>query len=119
MPLARFDHDAVQQTLANLIDNAERYSRSAADRRIEVALAPMGDEVSISVSDHGPGIPHARRKRLFRPFDRGVDPDMPSGLGLGLAIVAQFSEAQGGSIRYEESRDGGSRFEVRLPADLG
>lgn len=119
IPAARFDEDAVRQALANLIDNAERYARSATDRRIEVAVAADGAHVCVSVSDHGPGIDRAQRKRLFRPFDRGSDPDAPGGLGLGLAIVAQFAKSQGGSIHYEESRDGGSRFELRLPVDRG
>ena len=113
---ARFDPDAAHQMLANLVDNAERYSRGAQDRTIEVEVASDGDHARISVADRGPGVGARDRRRLFRPFDRGRDPDAPSGLGLGLAIVAALAREMGGDVRHEPREGGGSVFTVRLPA---
>lgn len=116
LPDVPFDEDAVGQMLANLVDNAERYSRAAADRRVHVRLRPEGDGVALEVADHGGGIPPAERKRLFRPFGRGSDPDAPAGLGLGLAMVAHLARAHGGLVRCDDAPGGGSLFTVLLPA---
>jgi signal transduction histidine kinase len=125
LPGVRFDHDAVAEILQNLIDNAEKYSRSAKDRSIQVSLScqPEGHEEGrfvgsgaiISVSDHGPGIPADMRRRLFLPFARGSRDDAPAGLGLGLALVKALAEAHRGAVSYEAGLDGGSVFMVFLP----
>ena len=116
LPDVAFDEDAVGQMLANLVDNAERYSRASADRRVHVRLRPEADGVALEVADHGGGIPPAERKRLFRPFGRGSDPDAPAGLGLGLAMVAHLARAHGGRVRCDDAPGGGSLFTVLLPA---
>jgi len=116
LPDVPFDGDAVGQMLANLVDNAERYSRASEDRRVHVRLRREGDGVALEVADHGAGIPQAERKRLFRPFGRGTDPDAPGGLGLGLAMVAQLARAHGGRVHCDEAPGGGSLFTVLLPA---
>jgi signal transduction histidine kinase len=116
LPDVPFDEDAVGQMLANLVDNAERYSRASTDRRVHVRLRREPDGVALEVADHGGGIPPAERKRLFRPFGRGRDPDAPGGLGLGLAMVAQLARAHGGRVRCDEAPGGGSLFTVLLPA---
>ncbi len=124
LPEVRFDRDAVAEILQNLIDNAEKYSRSAKDRSILVSLSWLrgrdGEQSArscavISVSDRGPGIPADMRRRLFRPFARGGRDDAPAGLGLGLALVKALAEAHEGGVRYEARPDGGSVFTVLLP----
>ncbi len=125
LPEVRFDRDAVAEILQNLIDNAEKYSRSAKDRSIKVSLScrPEGREdgrlvalgAMISVCDRGPGIPADMRRRLFRPFARGSRDDAPAGLGLGLALVKALAEAHRGAVSYETRSDGGSVFTVFLP----
>jgi signal transduction histidine kinase len=125
LPEMRFDRDAVAEILQNLIDNAEKYSRPAKDRSIEVALGCrregreegrfVGSGAIISVSDRGPGIPADMRRRLFRPFARGSQDDAPAGLGLGLALVKALAEAHRGAVSYEARPGGGSVFTVFLP----
>ena len=124
-PEVRFDRDAVAEILQNLVDNAEKYSRSAKDRSIKVSLSCLqeGHEdgrfvrsgAMILVCDRGPGIPSDMRRRLFRPFARGSRDDAPAGLGLGLALVKALAEAHGGTVSYEARPDGGSVFMVFLP----
>jgi len=115
LPAVAFDEDAVRQMLANLVDNAERYSRAAEDRRIRVRLASSPGGVTLEVADHGAGISGRDRRRLFRPFVRGADPDAPGGLGLGLAMVSELARRHGGRARHEDAPGGGSRFVVELP----
>ena len=123
LPEVKFDRDAVAEILQNLIDNAEKYSRSAKDRSIEVSLSfrhegyDKGRFVGalISVCDRGPGVPAEMRRRLFRPFARGSHDDGPAGLGLGLALVKALAEAHKGTVSYEARPDGGSVFLVFLP----
>jgi signal transduction histidine kinase len=125
VPVVRFDRDAVAEIVQNLVDNAEKYSRSAKDRSIEISLSCqhegceegrfVGAGAIISVSDRGPGILSDMRRRLFRPFARGSGDDAPAGLGLGLALVKALAEAHQGAVSYEARPDGGSVFMVFLP----
>jgi signal transduction histidine kinase len=108
----RLDDDAVQRILQNLVDNAEKYSRASEGRVIEIAVRGT----AIEVADRGPGVPRAFRRRLFRPFARGVEQDGPAGLGLGLALARAQARARGGDLTYREREGGGSVFSLRLSA---
>jgi signal transduction histidine kinase len=114
-PDVRFDRDAVAEIMQNLLDNAEKYARSARDREIHVALSSADDSVTLSVRDRGPGIPADVRGKLFRPFARGNRDDSPAGLGLGLVLVKALAEAHGGRISYSDAPGGGALFTVILP----
>lgn len=111
---ARFDPDALTQVLMNLVDNAEKYTRDAADRTIALAARRVGEFVEISVRDFGPGLP-GRATRLFSAFKRGVGRDGPAGLGLGLALGRSLTRAQGGELRAVEVQPGAELI-VRLLA---
>ncbi|TNF28844.1 MAG: HAMP domain-containing histidine kinase, partial [Deltaproteobacteria bacterium] len=113
---ARFDRDAVAQIVSNLVDNAEKYTRHAADRAIAVHVAHVQGGVRVSVRDHGEGIAPGLRRRLFRAFSRGRGADHPAGLGLGLALTRALVEAQGGRVDYRDADGGGAEFGVTLPA---
>jgi signal transduction histidine kinase len=112
--IARFDRDALTQILANLLDNAEKYSRQS-DRHIEIATERMPTWAVVRITDNGPGValPAAR---MWRVFERGSHRDQPAGLGIGLALSKHLAQAMAGDITYR--RDGArqqSSFEVRLP----
>ncbi len=113
-PEAWFDRDALCEVLQNLLDNAEKYTRGCADRTVTVALERGGRRARIVISDHGPGVPPDRVRRLFRPFERGTDKDAPAGLGLGLVLSRALARAMDGDLDYEPAPAGGSRFVVRL-----
>ncbi len=113
---ACFDRDALAQVVQNLLDNAEKHARGAADRRILLSLKPVGGGAEVSVSDRGPGVPAALRGRLFRPFARGGSSDAPEGLGLGLSVSKALAEAQGGRLSFSPAEGGGAVFTVFLSA---
>jgi signal transduction histidine kinase len=115
LPVARFDRDAVAEMLQNLIDNAEKHTRSASDRRIHVSVSAADHAIEISVADHGHGIPTEEQHRLFRPFARGHEPDAPAGLGLGLVLVKALARGHGGDVQYADAPTGGAVFTLKLP----
>jgi len=108
---AKFDRDALARIVGNLVDNAEKYSRDAEDRTIELAAKSTGGAVEISVRDHGTGV--ADSAKLFQAFSRGVTADGPAGLGLGLALSRSLAREMGGDLVYEPTETG-ARFVVRL-----
>ena len=111
-----FDRDAVFQIVQNLVDNAEKHTRSVTDRSIEVGVHAENGSAAITVTDHGPGVPPRLRGSLFEPFFRGSSPDAPAGLGLGLTLVRALTVAHGGLVRYDDREGGGARFTVLLPS---
>jgi len=112
LPPVNFDGDAVGQIVQNLLDNAEKHTRQAADRTIQVSVRTTPDGVELSVADHGPGVPPEVRRRLFEAFKRGNQTDAPAGLGLGLVLVKALAKAQGATVAYRDNDGGGARFTV-------
>jgi signal transduction histidine kinase len=112
---ARFDRDALVRIVGNLLDNAEKYSRGADDRTLQLSATEVGGGVELVVRDHGDGV--AEPARLFRAFARGVTADGPAGLGLGLALSRSLARAMGGELSFRAPPDGpGAAFVLRLPA---
>jgi K+-sensing histidine kinase KdpD len=108
------DASLAEVALANVLDNAARYSPIGGS--IEVAAQVEDDRVVILVRDRGPGFPDPVEP-LFGKFTRGVQGDgRPPGTGLGLAIARGFLEAQGGSIDAGNREPGpGGEVRIRLP----
>jgi two-component system OmpR family sensor kinase len=106
----------LRQVLANLLRNA--IIHTPAGTPIEVGVAEQPGWVTLSVRDHGPGIPAEARKKLFERFYRkeGGRERGRGGSGLGLAIVDGVVSAHGGSVSITDTPGGGATFEVRLPA---
>jgi signal transduction histidine kinase len=109
---AEVDPDAVGIVIDNLIRNAIDHSPPNQVVTVSIAAGP-----SIVVEDHGPGVPHEMRTRIFEPFARGraTDRTAGSGLGLGLAICRRIVDGHGGTVGVEDRAGGGARFVVRLP----
>lgn len=106
------DRLALRRIVANLVGNAVKYGRVA-----RVGLDVEGGSVVLRVDDEGPGIAPADRETLFEPFVRleASRARKTGGAGLGLAVVRNLVEAQGGTIAVTDAPGGGARFEVRLP----
>lgn len=116
IPPATFDREALFHIVQNLLDNAEKFTRRSDRRTVDVALRPVDGGVALSVSDHGEGIPDTEKRKLFRSFAPSGREDSPPGLGLGLLLVREFSEAQGGSVTCSDTPGGGATFTVIFPA---
>ena len=108
---AWFDRDALHQVLQNLVDNAEKYTRDAADRTVRVTVEP-GERPAVAVCDQGPGIPAEVRRRLFRPFSRGRSTEKPAGLGIGLTLVRELCRAQGATVELAGGAGRGTTFRI-------
>jgi two-component system, OmpR family, phosphate regulon sensor histidine kinase PhoR len=109
------DRPKLVQALDNLLDNAAKFS--PAGTPIDIHAEISGDEVRVSVRDHGPGISPEHWSRVFERFYK-VDRARPreaGGFGLGLAITKHLVQVLGGRIWTETARDGGQVFTIALP----
>ncbi|GAA3451486.1 sensor histidine kinase [Dactylosporangium matsuzakiense] len=107
------DPDALHRIVLNLVDNAVRHARTD----VTLTVEPEGaNEVLITVTDNGEGIPAPLRERVFDRFARLDDGRArdAGGSGLGLAIVRELTRRHGGTVRLTDARPG-VRAEVRLP----
>jgi hypothetical protein len=110
---ATVDPLRIEQVVANLIENAAKYTPE--DAPIEVELATEDGDARIMVRDHGPGIPIERRGGLFGRFYRAHEDSHRSGLGLGLHISRWIADLHGGSIVVDFPSEGGTKVIVRVP----
>ena len=113
----RFDFVQSLRVLGNLLGNAVRYTPPGSP--VELSVHREGGALVFAVADRGPGVPVAERDRIFEPFYRPAGaPADGGGAGLGLAIARRLAELQGGTLEYAPRSGGGSRFVLRLPADI-
>lgn len=98
----RAESHGIEVLLNNLIDNAIRYTPQGG--KIDVILKRSGDEISVSVSDSGPGIPQAERERVFDRFYR-IGGNKEHGSGLGLAIALKIAERHQAVLGIENNGD--------------
>ncbi|HEV8687973.1 MAG TPA: ATP-binding protein, partial [Gaiellaceae bacterium] len=115
VPQVRADPGQLRQVIANLVENAVKYSPDGG--RVQVSLEPFDASLRIAVSDQGLGIPASEQRRIFEKFYR-VDPNMERGIGgtgLGLYICRELVRRVGGRIHVESAPGRGSTFTVELP----
>ena len=107
------DRERLRQALANLVDNAIKYTPRGG--RVELIASSEPDTVVIRISDTGFGISEQDLPRIFDRLYRGDQSRTTRGLGLGLSLVRAYVEAQGGRISVSSAPGSGSNFEIRLP----
>lgn len=119
LPQVFVDPDALAQAFINLLDNAVKYSGDA--KQLHVRLGQKGDFLTLSVTDHGIGIPSEEQSKIFEKFYRvgtGLVHDV-KGNGLGLSLVAHIVKAHHGRVTVESEPGRGSTFVIHLPATEG
>ena len=114
LPLVSVDPVLIEQVLANLLENAAKYT--PAGTPIEIRARLDQERMTVEVADRGPGIPAGDEARLFDKFYRVHAESAQSGVGLGLAICKAIVDAHGGRITAANRADGGAVFRLELPA---
>ena len=106
-------HVAIKRAIANLIQNALRYTDGDID--IVTGTDKQKKCVFFIVSDQGEGIPEADIERLFQPFTQGDKARGTEGSGLGLAIIKRIIDTHGGKVELSNKAEGGLQAKVCLP----
>jgi two-component system, OmpR family, sensor histidine kinase KdpD len=113
LPLVRFDALLIERVLVNLLENASKYTPPGST--VELSAQIVGDRLSVSVSDNGPGLTVGREEAVFQKFTRGERESATPGVGLGLAICRAIVESHQGKIIATHRPGGGARFTFTLP----
>jgi signal transduction histidine kinase len=110
---AEVDSNRIQQAVANLLDNAVKYTQEHG--RIFIECSSSDDTVHVTIKDTGIGIPLAEQPRIWDRLYRGDKSRGHRGLGLGLSLVKAVVEAHGGRVTVRSAEGSGSEFSVSLP----
>jgi two-component system, OmpR family, sensor histidine kinase KdpD len=113
LPLVRFDALLIERVLVNLLENAAKYT--PAGSTVIVSAEVLADQLSISVSDNGPGLPPGQEDAVFEKFARGHRESATPGVGLGLAICRAIIDSHGGKIKGFNRPGGGATVNFTLP----
>ena len=113
VPATRVDAVQVQRALANLLENALKFSPPK--EPVTATVNATRKELIIRITDSGPGVPVDERERIFEPFHRVPGSLQRAGAGLGLAIARGFAEANGGRLWVESRTGQGATFALALP----
>ncbi|MCQ4199794.1 ATP-binding protein [Streptomyces sp. NPDC058783] len=114
LPMVAVDAGLLERAMANLVENAVKYSPD--DRTVLVAASALADRVEVRVVDRGPGVPDDAKDRIFEPFQRYGDAPRGAGVGLGLAVARGFAESMGGTLNAEDTPGGGLTMVLTLRA---
>jgi two-component system sensor histidine kinase KdpD len=113
-PLVRVDAMLIEQVLANLLENAAKYT--PAGTPVTLSSRVRNGELVVSVEDEGPGLPSGDPEQLFAKFYRGAPESAVGGVGLGLAICRAIVNLHGGRI-WAERKAPGAAFRFSLPLE--
>jgi signal transduction histidine kinase len=115
LPRVRGDRERLRQVLANLIDNAVKYSN--AGEVVEVSVTTSNGRVLVQVRDRGPGVRHEHQRLIFEKFGRAKEGAAKPGTGLGLFIARSIAEAHGGTLEVQSLPGQGATFTLVLPVE--
>lgn len=110
--IGNWDQQRIEQVVLNLITNAARYGNK---KPIHIKIGRDENWAYVSIKDQGIGIDKKDQERIFQKFERAIDHNEVSGLGLGLYISKKIVDAHEGKIKLESEKGKGSTFTVYLP----
>ena len=110
---AVFDPKWTEEALYNLLDNAVKYTPSGGSVSVSTTVYPMFS--AVHVRDTGPGIAEEEQPKIFQRFYRGTAHREEEGVGIGLYLVRQIAEGQGGFVKVRSQPGRGSTFSLYLP----
>lgn len=110
---AVFDPKWTEEAIYNLLDNAVKYTSAGGAVRVTATAYQLFS--AIHVSDTGPGIPEEEQPRVLQRFYRGAEHAEEEGVGIGLYLVRQIAEGQGGYVKVSSQVGSGSTFSLYLP----
>ena len=110
------DEPLLHITLANLLDNAFKFTRHTTDAHVEISGARHGEKLCVQVRDNGAGFDPEHAERLFSPFKRLHAQSEFDGSGLGLATVQRVIHRHAGNITASAALGRGATFSFTLPA---
>lgn len=110
---AFFDPKWTEEALYNLLDNAVKYTPSGGSVSVSTTVYPMFS--AVHVRDTGPGIAEEEQPKIFQRFYRGEAHREDEGVGIGLYLVRQIAEGQGGFVKVRSQPGQGSTFSLYLP----
>jgi signal transduction histidine kinase len=113
LPHVRGDRERLRQVLANLVENAVKYS--PAGEVVDVHATAANGRAVVDVRDHGPGVSADDQSLIFEKFGRAKTGKMLPGTGLGLFIARSIAEAHGGSLEVRGAPNGGAIFTLAVP----
>jgi PAS domain S-box-containing protein len=111
------DENRLIQVVVNLLSNALKFSPKGSEIKVASAHNAERNDLTISVTDSGPGVPTAEQGRIFQRFERIEQPDSADGAGLGLAISKAIVEQHGGTIGVHSVEGQGSTFYFTIPVE--
>ncbi|MGW1159843.1 ATP-binding protein [Streptomyces sp. NPDC002519] len=114
LPMVAVDAGLLERTVANLVENAVKYSPPGTP--VLVSASALADRVEVRVVDRGPGVPDEAKERIFEPFQRYGDAPRGAGVGLGLAVARGFAEAMDATLTAEDTPGGGLTMVLSLRA---
>jgi two-component system, OmpR family, sensor histidine kinase KdpD len=112
LPAALADAGLFERVVANVVTNALEHTPT--DTSVRLEAASVGDRAVLRICDHGPGVDHRQRDRMFDPFQRLGD-TTSGGVGLGLAVARGFMAAMGGQLTLDDTPGGGLTVTLSLP----
>ncbi len=117
VPVVRADAQQLEQVLVNLLVNASHAMGQCATKRVTVRSKREGEQIELTVSDSGPGIPHELVEKIFDPFF--TTKPAGKGTGLGLSICRDIVRAHDGDLSVANLPEGGAQFRILLPLQKG
>ena len=110
------DVGRIKQAMRILVDNSIKYTPAGGAVRVSASANQMFS--AIHVADNGPGIPEDEQPRVFQRFYRGLSNPTEEGVGIGLYLVRQIAEGQGGYVKVSSKPGEGSTFSLYLPREI-